>query len=407
MAEENRSKEELLELLKQGSKIWNEWRVTSADFDIGDVDLSGADLSGADLNVAYLTGVNLSEANLSGANLSGAYLNGANLSHAQLKEANLSNAHLRGANLSEAQLRGANLNGAHLSGINLSRANLRKATLNGTTLSDASLFGAYLRRATLVEADLNRADLRQIDLRRASLEGANLTEVNLSGAIFNGKTSLKGANTTNCIVDRYTLERLEDYGGLTFANLMALKVKDGVAELSASSSGLWHWVHLAAFITFVFPYAWFVIDYWSVAHFAGTDDQEQISLWGALLRFIYNGGQNMDIGLVFSWSFIAFIYMSVYNSIRMVLLWKTRQLELERESSGFSVMFSLETPLFQKLLKWSDARKWGKLSKLIAALKWGKALRIAKYMLFVYLAVGLLNTYHFLSQTVPVASLSS
>jgi hypothetical protein len=97
--------ESQLSLLKQGVKVWNEWR---RDHQPDHVDLMGANLSEAKLNGANLVRANLMEANLKSADLSGAKLNGADLSGAMLRDANLSDATLTGANLSCAFLDGTN-----------------------------------------------------------------------------------------------------------------------------------------------------------------------------------------------------------------------------------------------------------------------------------------------------------
>lgn len=80
-----------LELLKQGTEVWNQWRsahrTTSPDF-------SEANLAQIDLRNANLNGANFTEANLSGAHLQHTFLSLANL---------------RGANLSEAHVQGTPL----------------------------------------------------------------------------------------------------------------------------------------------------------------------------------------------------------------------------------------------------------------------------------------------------------
>ncbi len=90
-----------LDLLKQGTEIWNQWKEKHAYIQ---VDLSGANLSETDLR-----GANLHRADLRWANLKGARLNEANLKGARLNEADLS-----GADLSGSALNGADLSGAYL-----------------------------------------------------------------------------------------------------------------------------------------------------------------------------------------------------------------------------------------------------------------------------------------------------
>jgi hypothetical protein len=77
---------EHLKIIKQGVKVWNQWREENP---LVEPDLSGASLSEADLFGSNLSWTNLSEANLGGANLCRADLSGADLSGTDLREAYL------------------------------------------------------------------------------------------------------------------------------------------------------------------------------------------------------------------------------------------------------------------------------------------------------------------------------
>ena len=83
--------QEQLDLLKQGSDVWNTWRNQHASL--------RPDLSGANLTRAYLK-----YAHLGGADLSGADLSGANLTRAHLKEADLKKTDLSGGIAQEVRL---------------------------------------------------------------------------------------------------------------------------------------------------------------------------------------------------------------------------------------------------------------------------------------------------------------
>jgi Pentapeptide repeats (8 copies) len=160
-----------LDLLRQGTKVWNKWRERNP---ASLPDLSGAILVGADLVGVDLVGVNLITADFSGANLS----------NANLIEAKLIGAYFVGANLSGALLSRANLETANLKGANLSKADLSYATLHG-----ANLHGAILVGANLIEANLGRANLS-----KANLSGANLSETQLI------KTDISGADLTGSLI---------------------------------------------------------------------------------------------------------------------------------------------------------------------------------------------------------------
>jgi Pentapeptide repeats (8 copies) len=73
--------QQLLDILQQGVKAWNEWRVNNPERWL---DLTEAQLERANLSRAQLEGTDLSEAQLERADLTGAQLKGANLRDAVL-----------------------------------------------------------------------------------------------------------------------------------------------------------------------------------------------------------------------------------------------------------------------------------------------------------------------------------
>lgn len=95
---------EHLEILAQGVKVWNQWRVENPNIgpDLTKVNLRGFNLSRADLSRVDLSDAMLSEAMLSMVNLWMADLSGVDLSEAGLVWTNLSHSNLRGADLSGA-----------------------------------------------------------------------------------------------------------------------------------------------------------------------------------------------------------------------------------------------------------------------------------------------------------------
>jgi uncharacterized protein YjbI with pentapeptide repeats len=174
-----------LEIIKQGIRFWNSWRVDNPEITTA---LSGAQLSRLDLRRADLRSADLSGADLRHADLSGADFRGADLSGADLLGADLLGAQLSGADLRITRLPGVNLSDtvltkAQLSGAVLRRAQLSGAVLHGAVLHGTDLRGADLRGADLRGADFNEADLSWADLSRADLSGANLRGADLSKAI--------------------------------------------------------------------------------------------------------------------------------------------------------------------------------------------------------------------------------
>jgi hypothetical protein len=112
--------EALVNILRQGAEVWNQWRQDHPEEN--KLDFSGTKLNGVSLVTAHLREADFSGVDFRGANLGLADLSGANLSEANLGMANLSMTDLSGANLSEANLGMANLSVTHLGGANFSHA---------------------------------------------------------------------------------------------------------------------------------------------------------------------------------------------------------------------------------------------------------------------------------------------
>ncbi len=146
--------QEHLDLLKQGTAVWNKWRAQHPDTQ---PDLSDATLSDANLSLANLGDANLSGANLHFTNLHYANLSGANLHFTNFRDADLSYADLYRANLSDANLSDANLSRADLSRADLSRADLSGATLVGTNLTEAILTECHIYGISAWDIELTGA----------------------------------------------------------------------------------------------------------------------------------------------------------------------------------------------------------------------------------------------------------
>ena len=327
--------EEHLAKLKQGVAEWNAWRSKNQNVR---PDLSGADLRGIALFV----------------------------------------------NVGEVKLRRVNLRMVNLSKADLSDVDLREADLWESDVSEANLRGANLRDAILQGTNFSKTDLRGADLRSKNMGNSILQRSDLRGAKFSSVTNLRGADVYGAKINRYDLECLENYGGLTQGDRMEMEIEDGVALLRASYSGFLQWLHMFALVAFLFPYAWFVTSQWSKARFLAVPDDTWLPLWKALGLFIFNGGVDWHLGPNMHWSFVAFLFLLAYNILRGVLLWKTKSLELRQDSSGLPVRFSLPKN------SWS----W----------PWGTLFQLARWGFYFNLAVVLLNTGHFFTQKIPILS---
>lgn len=219
-----------------------------------------------------------------------------------------------------------------------------------------------------------------------------LNGANLLGAHTNTKTNFTEATVDGCKINRYALECLENYGGLSKGAMMKMTIQDDVAVLRQNYSGYLRVLHLIALLTFLFPYAWFLVSQWGHAafdaRFRNNADADHITLFEALCRYIYNGGVDWQEGFFFSLSFIAFVLTAAFNILRAIMLWKTKTLEFREEVRDFPVEFSLVEPIYgHKRLEWFT---WG-------ALQW-----ITTKALALYLLIVALNAFHFLSMDIAV-----
>ena len=206
------TKEELLEILKEGVDHWNKWRENHPDIKIN---LSCIDFN-EELEDSVLWDNQKRRLRLKDINLQKTDLEYVNLHNADLKNANLKNASLTGANLQNASLDDANLREAYLMNTNLQYANLNFANLQKACLNEANLQKASLMDAKLQNADLNNANLQVTLLEAANLQNAILDDTNLK------KADLNNANLQNASLIEANLQEVD----LSYANLTETDVSD-------------------------------------------------------------------------------------------------------------------------------------------------------------------------------------
>ena len=195
----------LVEMLKQRSEAWNQWRQHQRSDTL-------VDLEYADLKHANLSYKNLSYTYLSGAHLGGADLYRTDLSFAILHNAILGCANLGCANLGCANLHSTILSGAILHSADLHDADLRGADLRSAYLRRANLHGSNLREANLNDADLSFADLSFADLGKAQLAGTVFSHVDLSTTKGLASISHHGPSS----VELHTVKLPQDGSALHF-----------------------------------------------------------------------------------------------------------------------------------------------------------------------------------------------
>ena len=170
--------QEHLDILKQGTAKWNQWR--EAHQYLVEIDLQGANLQNTELR---------------GANFSLADLRGTDFSGADLTWANLNQSDLRGANLTQVGLTLSTLMEANLTAAILHKAELTLANLRGIILVNADLSNAKLDRANLINADLSGADFTEAQIGNTSFDNVNLSGVKRLETVYHFFPSSIGIDT--------------------------------------------------------------------------------------------------------------------------------------------------------------------------------------------------------------------
>jgi TIR domain/Pentapeptide repeats (8 copies) len=169
---------EQLEILKQGVRAWNDWRMKKHPL----IDLSGADLSGIKLSsVDIFTHLEVSLGKFSETNFSNADLGGAVLVNADLRGCNFQNAHLSGCEMWGADLDNANLRGAILYDTDFTEASLIGADFSNSVMDGTRFGGVDLSAAKGLDAVRHDGPCR-IDVDTLYLSHGGIPERFLVGA---------------------------------------------------------------------------------------------------------------------------------------------------------------------------------------------------------------------------------
>lgn len=407
-----------------------------------DLSSGSANFSGANFEGTSFRGANLSTARLEGCNLKGCDFTGAKLEHVVMRHTDLRGAKFDGvkfvnldmldARLTGASFAGASIEPGQLGAIDAEAVCFAKSNLTGcdftmARLAKADFRGAVIhtgqfKKADLTDANFEDASIRDARFENATLQGVKLARVPVMRSVFSGvnltSTALHGANVgatkfldvrldgvdlrglkvdnltqfTSCTVvattiERTTLERLDDNGGLTRGQLQDMHVIDGLTDLRASYSGFWQWLHLIALVVFVWPYLVHLVPLSFRAQPVCVGDC--VTVFESLRIYISTGGK---MGHEYDWLMVFIFWFSLsYNFLRFILLAKTKTLELQVVAAGFSPKFSLEDPVW-------------KFQRRHRALRWKHLLSVAKLGLLVNVALVLYHLLHFMQMYVNVQS---
>ncbi len=259
--------------------------------------------------------------------------------------------------------------------LQFSRCDLRAALID-TQSRISRIHGSGADAKTCQGTHILNADLRACGIQDVSLRGAAFSDIRVD----RDTKFTRIGDTRQFQMDRYLIACLgDDVGGLTEGQRMDMRIPDGVAELRRRYSGFWFWFHLTALLIFVFPYLWFILSSWAKARFLAPSDYS-VTLGTALLQYVVSGGQTIGRWQL-SWLSLSVGVALAYNTLRFVMLARTKDLENQQLSSGLPVRFSLSTSGLGKLDRALGFKRLGGL----------------------YAAVVVWPTLHFLSMRVPIA----
>ena len=428
------AKKSHISVFEAGAAAVNSWKRMHPDevFDLSGLDLSDRSLGALDLSDANLTntnligcdlrGVTLDRANLQNAdltasdlrsaslrkvNLSGSKVELCNCDHANFTEASMSSCSMKGASLrfsdfTDADLSRSCLDSVQAQGIVIRRAKIpfcsfEKSQMSGGNftgvLAQASIFtGADLRSSKLEGAEFSSSSFSHTRLEGASLScsdlrGCRFESALMSDAILDGAVLDSGTRFDNSILDGATIHRnaiacLEenDTGGLTVGMLTRMNIIDDLLVLKMVYSGFWFWVHMVAFVMFLAPYIFFSLRLALLSEIEPSNSGS-LRVWEAILRYIWSGGNEWRDGWHAEPVMITcFLISLLYNVLRFLLVWKTKELELKEKASGLLVDFRLEG-------WWKVAHTGG------------------RFGFFLNVVVVAIHTFHFLNRTVPNTAL--
>jgi uncharacterized protein YjbI with pentapeptide repeats len=147
---------EHVSILKQGVKVWNDWREANPNIT---PDLKSLFFRDADLYQADLRNADLRKTNFYKSNFHRADLRNANIAQSDMTKTDMHRADLEGSDLEGTRFRKANLDNANLRNTNLIDADFSYASLRWTDLTDANATEAVLVGADFFETKFHGTDL--------------------------------------------------------------------------------------------------------------------------------------------------------------------------------------------------------------------------------------------------------
>ena len=329
---------------------------------------------------------------------------------------------LRGVSFTGLDLTGARFGGRELSDSTFRDCNLHDvqftAGTNESVLSDVTFTNCTMNRTAFGWCNLQRATFDHCQLAAGThfnsgkLSGCKFKNSSIVDVVFGG-TEIRDTSFLDCTLnpettftdaifvdttfDRYAIDSLGDkLGKMTRSQLADITIVSDLSLLRTEFGGIWGLFHLCSFMCFLFPYAWFLFRQLLESKFS-LNRADSMTLIEALARYTVTGGIEWQTSWRWGWSFPLALVITFYNTVRMLLLWKTKRLETQENVKGFPIRFSLEQMPKPNLLGRRiplQFKGWG--------LKWRYLYRIVQFGFWISLGAVVWHTYLFMLQRVPV-----
>lgn len=371
-------------LAANDTEAWARFLASNPSPDLRDFRIKGiattnpVQFKGCDLKGAEFRRCTLQHADFSGALLDGAVFVESDLSHCHFNDSKCG-VDSEPPRFQKCKLFNARFSGCSLPGVRLHHVDATRAHFTGANLNGSRIIDVVANNTDFSTAQLKAARLERVQLEAAKLISADLTDASFQDVSVNDETNLAKAKVTRCEIHRRMLDSLSNFGNLTVAQRSSMVIRDDVAKLQMSYSGASKWIHLIALATFLFPYGFFIVYHWALAHIPHlpSNGTEAITLLEALLRYVYSGPLWRE-GFIFNAATVYAIIGAIYNVARFWLLRVTTRLELQQAITGLPADFSLD----RGFVKW--------------------VYRIGRYAFYVYLSAVMFNTILFMQQQVLI-----
>lgn len=220
-------------------------------------------------------------------------------------------------------------------GINL----IRWMITEKTNLTGSNFQGCTLETSQFINAILTGCDFTKANLCSVPMKNCNLNNAKLNGIQVDSVTEIIDCKVDHCEIERHTLEEMHDFGKLTVGKMRKMNVYDPLSEMRRIFSGFWQGIHLIALTLFLAPYLAFLLEKY-LRVFLPATKAEMEPLYRSFGRFVISGGDSS--GEMNSLMLFIFVYSSIYNILRLVLLFYTKSLEHVFEMSKLTPDFKYE-----------------------------------------------------------------